>query len=401
VVRAFRQPFTPESERFKERKVEFELTEELKILQQTSREFALKELAPGAIERDAKCEYPMEIMKNLGPLGFMGMMVPEQYGGAGLGVLAYSVVIEEIARWDASVALNMAAQNSLCLGHLMVAANDEQKQKYVVPLARGEKLGAWGLTEPGSGSDAAAMRTTARLDGDEWVLNGSKMFITQGNVADICIIPAATGKGNGKNPISTFIVETGKEGFSTHKISNKLGMHASDTAEITLEDVRVPRECLLGKEGEGFIDTLKVLTNGRIGIGALAVGIARGALEDSVKYAKEREQFGKPIAQFQAIQWLLADMATQIDAARLLVHKAALLKDKGGTVIKEAAEAKLFASETAMRASISAVQILGGYGYTSEFHVERYMRDAKLLEIGEGTSQIQRIVIAKHLLRQF
>lgn len=381
--------------------MDFELSEDLRILQQTSREFALKELAPGAIERDAKCEYPMDVMKKLGPLGFLGMMVPEQYGGAGLGVLAYSVVMEEMARWDASVALNMAAQNSLCLGHLMVAANEEQKQKYVVPLARGEKLGAWGLTEPGSGSDAAGMITSARLDGDEWVINGSKMFITQANVADVCIIMAVTGGDKRKNSVSAFIVETEREGFTTHKISNKLGMHASDTASITLEDVRVPRECLLGREGEGFIDTLKVLTNGRIGIGALAVGIARGALEDSVQYAKEREQFGRPIAKFQAIQWLLADMATQIDAARLLVHKAALMKDAGKTVIKEAAEAKLFASETATRAGLNAIQILGGYGYTSEFHAERYMRDAKLLEIGEGTSQIQRIVIAKHLLRQF
>jgi len=386
--------------------VDFELTEDLRILQQTSREFALKELAPGAIERDAKCEFPIEIMKKLGPLGFMGMLVPEKYGGAGLGVLAYSVVMEEIARWDASVALNMAAQNSLCLGHLMVAANEEQKQKYVVPLARGEKLGAWGLTEPGSGSDAAAMRTAARLDGDEWVLNGSKMFITQGTVADTCVIMAATGKGNGKRPISAFAVETHRDGkplqgYSTRKILNKLGMHASDTAEISMEDVRLPRECLLGTEGEGFADVLKVLTNGRIGIGALAIGIARGALEDSIKYAKEREQFGKPIAQFQAIQWLLADMATQVDAARLLVYQAAMMKDKGQTVTREAAEAKLYASETAMRAGVNAVQILGGYGYTSEFHVERYMRDAKLLEIGEGTSQIQRIVIAKHLMRQF
>ena len=381
--------------------MDFELSEELRILQQTSREFALKELAPGAIERDAKCEYPMDIMKKLGPLGFMGMIVPEQYGGAGLGVLAYSVVMEEIARWDASVALNMAAQNSLCLGHLMVAATDEQKQKYVVPLAQGEKLGAWGLTEPGSGSDAAAMRTKAHLDGDEWVINGSKMFITQGSVADICVILAVTGEREKKGSISAFIVETDREGFSAHKISNKLGMHASDTASIALEDVRVPRECLLGREGEGFLDTLKVLSNGRIGIGALAVGVARGALEDSIQYSKEREQFGRPIAKFQAIQWMLADMATQIDAARLLVHRAALMKDAGETVIREAAEAKLFASETATRAGLDAIQILGGYGYTSEFHAERYMRDAKLLEIGEGTSQIQRIVIAKQLIRNF
>jgi alkylation response protein AidB-like acyl-CoA dehydrogenase len=384
-----------------ERTVKFELSEELSILQQTARDFALNELAPGAIERDASGEYPMEIMKKLGPLGFMGMLVPEEYGGAGLNVLAYSIVMEEIARWDASVALNMAAQNSLCLGHLMVAANEEQKQKYVVPLAGGEKLGAWGLTEPGSGSDAAGMRTTARLDGDEWVINGSKMFITQGSVADICVIMAVTGKEDGKKSISAFIVETDREGFSGRPIHNKLGMHASDTASIALEDVRVPRECLLGNEGEGFIDTLKVLTNGRIGIGALSVGVARGALEDSVRYAKEREQFGKPIARFQAIQWMLADMATQIDAGRLLVHKAAMMKDSGREVTREAAEAKLFASEMATRAALNAIQILGGYGYTSEFHVERYMRDAKLLEIGEGTSQIQRIVICKHLLRQF
>ncbi len=386
--------------------MDFELSEELRILQQTARDFALNELAPGAIERDSACEYPHEIMNKLGRLGFMGMTVPEQYGGAGLGVLAYSIVMEEIARWDASVALNMAAQNSLCLGHLMVAANEEQKQKYVVPLARGEKLGAWGLTEPGSGSDAAAMRTKAHRDGDEWVLNGSKMFITQGNVADIVVIMAITGKSDQHNRISAFVVESRKDGspipgFSTRKIQNKLGMHASDTAEIALEDVRIPRDCLLGNEGEGFSDTLKILTNGRIGIGALAVGIARGALEDSVKYSKEREQFGKPIAEFQAIQWLLADTATQIDAARLLVNRAALMKDNGLTVTREAAEAKLFASEVATRAALNAIQILGGYGYTSEFHVERYLRDAKLLEIGEGTSQIQRIVIAKNLLRQF
>jgi len=385
--------------------MDVELSEDVKILQQTSREFALKELAPKAIERDAKCEYPMNVMKKLGELGFMGVMVPEQYGGAGLGAFEYSIIMEEIARWDASVALNMAAQNSLCLGHLMVAANDEQKEKYVVPLARGEKLGAWGLTEAGSGSDAAAMRTTARPDGDEWVLNGSKMFITQGSVADTCVIMAATGKGNGKNPISAFIVETGRNtsatpGFTTNKIANKLGMRASDTAEIGLDDVRVPRECLLGKEGEGFLGTLKVLTSGRIGIGALAVGIARGALEDSLQYAKEREQFGKPIAQFQAIQFMLADMSTHVDAARLLVHRAAKLKDADKVAVREAAEAKLFASEIATKAALDAVQILGGYGYTSEFHVERYVRDAKLLEIGEGTSQIQRIVIAKQLYRQ-
>ncbi|GAB4345007.1 MAG: acyl-CoA dehydrogenase [Candidatus Abyssubacteria bacterium] len=386
--------------------MEFELSEELRILQQTSREFALKELAPGAIERDANREYPMDIMKKLGPLGFMGMLVPERYGGAGLGVLAYCVVMEEIARWDASVALNMAAQNSLCIGHLMVAANEEQKQRYVVPLARGEKLGAWGLTEPGAGSDAHSMRSFARLDGDEWVLNGSKMFITQGTVADICVITARTGQGEGRQPISAFVVETKRDGsptpgFSAHKIMNKLGMHASDTAEIHMEDLRVPRDCLLGKEGEGFNDVLKVLTNGRIGIGALAVGVARGALEDSIKYAGEREQFGKPIGQFQAVQWMLADMATQIDAARLLVYQAAIRRDQGLDVTRHAAEAKLYASEVATRASLDAIQIHGGYGYTSEFHVERYLRDAKLLEIGEGTSQIQRIVIAKHLLKEF
>lgn len=385
--------------------MDFELNEDLKILQQTSREFALKELAPGAIERDAKAEYPMDVMKKLGELGFMGALVPEQYGGAELDMLAYCVVMEEIARWDASVALNMAAQNSLCLGHLMVAATEGQKEKYVAPLASGKKLGAWGLTEAGSGSDAASMLTIARLDGDQWVLNGSKMFITQGNVADTCVITAVTDKEDGRNQISAFIVETKQNGsatpgFSTSKITNKLGMRASDTAEIGLDDVRVPHDCLLGRQGEGFADVLKVLTSGRIGIGALAVGIARGALEDSLQYAKEREQFGRPIAQFQAIQWMLADMATQIDAARMLVHKAATIKDSGGAAIREGAEAKLFASEMATQAALNAVQILGGYGYTSEFHVERYMRDAKLLEIGEGTSQIQRIVIAKQLLRQ-
>ncbi|MBI4831207.1 MAG: acyl-CoA dehydrogenase family protein [Candidatus Lindowbacteria bacterium] len=316
--------------------MDFELSEDLRILQQTSRDFALNELAPGAIERDEKREYPMEIMRKLGPLGFMGILVPEQYGGAGLSMLAYCLIIEEIARWDASVALNMVAQNSLCLGHLMVAANADQRTNYLPPLARGEKLGAWGLTEPGSGSDAASMRTNARLDGDEWVLNGSKMFITQGNVADICVILAATGKGDKRNPISAFVVEARKDGatipgFSARKIQNKLGMRASDTAEISMEDMRIPRERLLGIEGQGFVDVLKVLDTGRIGIGALAVGIARGALEDSIKYSKEREQFGKPIGQFQAIQWILADMATQIDAARLLVHRAALMKDKGGT----------------------------------------------------------------------
>lgn len=379
----------------------FELPEELRILQSTARDFAMKELAPEAIKRDAECEYPMAIMKKLGELGFLGIMVPEEHDGAGMGVLAYTIIMEEIARWDASVALNMAAQNSLCLGHLMVAADEAQIKKYVAPLARGDKLGAWALTEPGSGSDAAAMLTNARRDGDDWIINGSKIFITQGNVADVCIVLAVTGEGEKKKSISAFIVETDTQGYLAHKIQNKLGMHASDTASIALEDVRVPGDCLLGREGEGFIDTLKVLTSGRTGIGALSVGIARGALEDSILYAKEREQFGRPIADFQAIQWMLADMATQIDAARLLVRRAAMLKDKGQSVIKEAAEAKLFASETATRAALNAIQILGGYGYTSEFHVERYMRDAKLLEIGEGTSQIQRIVIAKNLLRQY
>ena len=379
--------------------MEFELTEEQKLLQQTVRDFSQKVIAPGARERDSKGEFPRELFKEMAGMGIMGMLIPEEYGGAGLNYISYSIVLEELARVDGAVALSVSAHNSLCTNHIYSFGTEEQRKRFVAPLARGEKLGAWGLTESGSGSDAASLQTTAVLNGNKWVLNGEKVLITHGSVADTYVIMASTDRKKGKKGISAFIVEKGAQGFKVGKVEDKLGMRGSDTASLIFEECIIPEESLLGKANEGFIDALKILEGGRIGIGAIAIGIGKGALEESLRYAKERRQFGQPIANFQAIQWMFADISTELDAARLLVYHAAFLKEEGLRYTKEASMAKLFASEAAMRATTKAIQIHGGYGYTKEFPVERYFRDAKLCEIGEGTSEIQRMIIARELLK--
>jgi alkylation response protein AidB-like acyl-CoA dehydrogenase len=375
-----------------------ELTADQQMIQETVRRFVEAEVKPVASKYDQSGEFPWPAVRGLSELGMMGMTVDTELGGSALDTISSSIVIEEIARHDASLALTVASHNGLCTGHIKVGGNDAQKKKYLPLLASGKKLGAWGLTEPNSGSDAAGMRTNAVRKGDRWILNGSKIFITQGTVGDIFVILASTEKDKKTHGITAFILEKGMKGFSQKSIHGKLGMRASDTAELHFEDVEVPLENQLGALNHGFIDTLKVLDRGRISIGALAVGIARGALEESRKYALDRHQFGKPIADFQAIQWMLADMATETDAARLLVRRAAAMADAGQPFNTEASMAKLFASEASVRAAMKAIQIHGGYGYTNEFPVERYLRDAKLLEIGEGTSEVQRMVIARRLL---
>jgi len=381
-------------------KMEFKLTEEQRILQQTVKDFARDIIKPGVKERDDKCQFPSEIIKMLGNLGLMGVVFPEEYGGAGMDTISYAIAIEELARVDGALTLGVSAHNSLCTNHIYRFGNEEQKKKHVVPLAKGEKLGAWGLTEPNAGSDAASIETTAKLQDDKWILNGTKTFITNGSVADVYVIMASTDRGKKKEGISAFIMEKGTQGMSISKQSDKLGLLSSDTAELIFEDCIIPKENLLGNLNEGYKDIMQILIGGRIGIGAMAVGIGRGALEESMEYAKKRIQFGKPIADFQAIQWMLADIATELDAARLLVYKAAYLKDKGLNYTKEASQAKLFASEAGMKAALKAVQIFGGYGYMREYPVERYLRDVKLCEIGEGTSEIQRLIISRELLKQ-
>lgn len=351
------------------------------------------------MEWDEAQHFPAEILPKLAKMGLMGVTFPAEFGGAGLGYVEYVTVLEELARVDASVALIVSAHNSLCASHIQLAGTEEQKRRCLVPLARGEKLGCWSLTEPGSGSDAASARATARLDGDTWVINGVKTFVTNGHYADLCVVMAVTERAAGTHGISAFIVEKGTPGFRPGKKENKLGVRASDTAEMVFEDCRIPRKDCLGKPGEGFSDCLKVLDRGRIGIAALAVGMAQGALEASVSYAKQRQQFGKPIAEFQAIQWKLADMATEIDAARLLMYRAASLADRGQRVSRESSMAKLYAGEVAVKVANEAVQIHGGYGFIKDYPVEKYYRDVKLCTIGEGTSDIQRMVIARELLR--
>ena len=380
--------------------MDFDLTEEQRLLKQTIRDFAENRIAPGARERDEAARFPSELIPEMGKLGLLGILVPAEYGGAGLDAASAAIIIEEVARVDAAVALIVASHNSLCAAHILAFGSEAQKQKYLPPLARGEKLGAWALTEPGSGSDAAALKTRATLEGDHWVLNGEKQFTTQGSTAGTYVIMAATEPSRAKEGISAFIVERETAGLTIGKIENKLGVRASDTAGLRLEAARVPKENLLGEINGGFHDVLKVLQGGRVGIAAMAVGIAQGALDQSTKYAGMRKQFGKPIAEFEAIQWMLADMATEIDAARLLVYRAARLKDRGMPFLSAAAEAKLYAAEMAMRAATKAIQIHGGYGYTKDYPVERFFRDAKICEIGEGTSEIQRMVIARELIRE-
>ncbi len=378
--------------------MDFELSEEENLLRATIRDFAEREIAPGARERDEKMLFPHDLIPKMAGLKLFGIAVPEEYGGAGMDSMAVAIVLEEIARHDASAALIVGAHNGLAVNHIFSFGSEAQKRKFIPPLARGERLGAWALTEPGSGSDAAGLITRAKRDGDGWVLNGTKMFISQGSTAGTYVIMASTDPDKGPRGISAFIVERGTPGFSVGRIEDKMGVRASDTAGLVLENVRVPAENLLGAENEGFTNAMKVLETGRIGIAALSLGIARGALEEGIKYAKTRQAFGHPIADFEAIQWMIADMATEVEAARLLIRRAAYLKRIGEPFGEAASIAKLFASELAVRATSKAVQIHGGYGYIKEYPVERYYRDAKICEIGEGTSEIQRLIIAHEIL---
>jgi alkylation response protein AidB-like acyl-CoA dehydrogenase len=376
-----------------------ELSEDQEILKQAIREFAEGEILPGASDRDEHARFPSELIPHLAEQGLLGIMVPEEYGGAGYDAVSAAIIVEEIARVDAAVALLVGSHNSLCCGHILLAGNEDQKRAYLPPLARGEKLGAWGLTEPGSGSDAGAMRTRAVLEGDAWVIRGDKQFITQGSTAGTYVIMASTDPSLGTRGISAFIVDRNTPGLVVGKLEKKLGVRASDTAALHFDDMRVPRENLLGKLNEGFKDVLTVLSAARIGMAAMAIGIAQGALDEALNYAKRRRQFGKPILEYEAIQWMLADMATESEAARLLTWHAASLKDTGQPFLRIASQAKVYASEVAMRSTSKAIQIHGGYGYLKDSPVERFYRDAKLCEIGEGTSEVQRMVIARELFR--
>jgi butyryl-CoA dehydrogenase len=379
--------------------MDFELTDAQQLLKAAVREFAEGEIAPGAADRDEHARFPSELIPRLAEQGLLGILAPEESGGSGYDAMSATIILEEVARVDAAVALLVGSHNSLCSGHILAFGTGEQKKTFLTPLARGEKLGAWALTEPGSGSDAGAMRTRAVLEGDSWVVRGDKQFITQGSTAGIYVIMASTDPAQGTRGISAFIVPRETPGLSVGKLEKKLGVRASDTAALHFDDMRVPKENLLGRVNEGFKDVLAILASARIGMAALAVGIAQGALDEALKYAKRRRQFGKPILEYEAIQWMLADMATEIDACRLMAHKAATLKDLGEPFLRVASQAKLHASEVAMRATSKAIQIHGGYGYLKDSPVERFYRDAKLCEIGEGTSEVQRMVIARELLK--
>ena len=378
--------------------MDFNLTEEQQLIQKTARDFANDHLRPGVVERDEIAEFPAEQVKMMGELGFMGMMMPEEYGGAGLDTVSYCLAMEEIARADASAAVIMSVNNSLVCQLLKNFGNEDQKQKYLTPLASGEKLGAFSLSEPQSGSDASNMRTFAKRDGDHYIINGTKNWVTNGITSDIVLLMCLTEKGVGNKGISTFIIEKGFEGFSTGKKEDKLGIRGSDTCELYFEDCKVPLENRLGHEGGGFKIALGTLDGGRIGIATQALGIAKESLDRSVAYANERKQFGTEIGNFGAIQSKIAQMAIQVDAARLLIYRAAKLKDEGKPFGKEAAMAKNYASKVAMDASTQCVQIFGGYGYIRETGVERLMRDAKITQIYEGTSEIQELVIARNVL---
>jgi len=380
--------------------IDFELSEDQRVLQASVREMCERLIVPNARRWDEEEKFPHEIVPALGEMGLLGMQIPEAYGGAGMKFHDYVIALEEVARADASIGLTMASHNSLCTGHIYLAANEAQKQKYLPRLASGKSLGAWGLTEPGSGSDAGAARTRAIRKGDKWVITGTKTFITQGSVAEIYVVLASTSPEKKAKGLTAFIVEKGAPGFRTGKRIEKMGLHASDTTELVLEEVEVGDEQRLGEIDQGFFDTLKILDKGRIGIGAWSIGIGRAAFEAARRYAKERVQFDKPIAEFQAIQHMLADMATELDAARLLVWRAAWMQDQKRKTTAESSIAKYYAARATMRACNAAVQIHGGYGYTREFDVERYLRDAKLAEIGEGTNEVQKMVIARELLRQ-
>jgi alkylation response protein AidB-like acyl-CoA dehydrogenase len=380
--------------------MDFRLTAEQQILRRAVREFAEAEIRPHVMEWDEAQHFPMDLLPKLASLGLMGITFDERYGGSGMTAVDYCICIEELARVCPGIALSVAAHNGLCTSHISMFGTDAQKEQYMPRLVRGEVLGAWGLTEAGAGSDAAGMRTTAVRQGECWVINGAKTFITHGKIGGVMVVVAVTDRSKGSRGMSAFIVEHGMQGMSAGKKENKLGMRASDTSEVIFENCRVAPTNLLGDEGQGFINTLQVLDAGRIGIAALSVGLAQGAYEAARNYSKERRQFGQPIASFQAIQWKLADNATRIEAARLLTYRAAYLRDRGVRTTRESSIAKLFASEIAVKAADDCVQIHGGYGFVKDYPAEKYFRDVKLLTIGEGTSEIQRLVIARQLLGQ-
>tara|TARA_B110000467_G_C18326034_1_gene489049 strand:+ start:895 stop:2037 length:1143 start_codon:yes stop_codon:yes gene_type:complete len=380
--------------------MDFSFTESQTMIQQMVRDFAEKEIRPNIMKWDESQEFPIEVFKKLGDLGLMGVLVPEEYGGSAMSYDEYIVVISEIARVCGSIGLSVAAHNSLCTGHIMYFGNDEQKKKWLPKLATAEHIGAWGLTETGTGSDAGGMATVAVEDGDDYIINGSKNFITHAISGNIAVVIVRTGEKGDSHGMTAFVIEKGTPGFSGGKKEDKLGMRASETACLFFDDCRVPKANILGKVGEGFIQAMKVLDGGRISIGALGLGIAKGALDCSIKYSKEREQFGKPISQHQAIGFKLADMATEVEAAELILYQAAYLKNNNLPVVKVSAMAKYLTSEVAVRNSNEAVQIHGGYGYTKEYPAEKFYRDSKLCTIGEGTSEIQKLVISRELLRE-
>lgn len=379
--------------------MDFDYTPEQIQLRREVRAFAEAEIAPHVLEWDEQQLFPMEVVKKLGSLGYMGSIFPEEFGGAGLGYIEYAIIIEELSRVDGSVGIIVAAHTSLCSNHIYKAGNDEQKRHYLPKLASGEWIGCWSLTEPEAGSDAAGTRTTAVREGDEWVVNGAKTFTTNAHYADVCIGMAVTDRGAAQHGISAFIFEKGTPGFRTGKKENKLGLRASATGEVIFQNCRLPPSQLLGKQGEGFVDSLRILDGGRVSIAALSIGMAQGAYEAALKYSKVRKQFGRPISEFQTIQNKLVDMATAIDASRLLTYRAAAMLDQGKRVTRESAMAKLFSSEAAVRIADEAVQIHGGYGFIKDYPVEKFYRDVKLCTIGEGTSEIQRLVIARQLLK--
>lgn len=379
--------------------MEFAATENQQMIAQTVKDFAEKHIRPNVMTWDEAQDFPVDVFKKMGDIGLMGLLVPEQYQGAGLGYFEYVTAIVEVARVSGSVGLSMAAHNSLCTGHILAFGNEEQKKKWLPKLATGQWIGAWGLTEANTGSDAMRMQCVAKQDGDSWIINGAKNWITHGKSGDVAVVLARTGELLDSNGITAFVVERGTPGFKAGKKENKLGMRCSETAEMIFEDCRIPASNILGKVGDGFKQAMKILDGGRISIAALSLGIAKGAFDASVKYAKERQQFGQPIANFQAIGFKLADMATKIEASELLILQAADLKNRGEKVTRQSAYAKYYASEVAVYVSTEAVQIFGGYGYTKDFPVEKFYRDSKLCTIGEGTSEIQKLVIARELLK--
>jgi len=378
----------------------FDLTENQMMIQQMVRDFAEKEIRPNLYNWDRDEFFPVETMKKMGDLGLLGIFIPEKYGGSGFSYFEYATVLMELGKVCGGIGLSVAAHNSLCTGHIYYHGNEEQKKKYLPKLASGEWIGAWGLTEPNTGSDAMRMKTTATEDGDHWVINGTKNWITHGLSGDVSVVLIRTGELLDSNGITAFIIEKGTPGFSAVKIKDKFGVRASETAELIFENVRVPKANVIGNVGEGFKQAMKILDGGRISIASLSCGIARGALEASIKYAKEREQFGKPISKFQGISFKLADMATEVNAAELLTFQAAYRKNKNLSVTKEGAFAKYFASEVSVKCGNEAIQIMGGYGYTKEYPAEKFLRDAKLMTIGEGTSEIQKVVISRELLNK-